>query len=161
MAENRVLWRYSVMALSDEQYARPHDYSIGSVRDQIVHLAQVDYGWFSDLRVSVRPGLEEAPQPPEFGDDRTAFRAWWDTVEDDMRALLAGLADDQMEARMIHDPHMAVWEALFHVLLHGADHRAQILALVHRLGAPTFPQDYVFWADGMLSGPPPDQGEAT
>ena len=40
---------------------------------------------------------------------------------------------------------MQVWEVLFHVLNHGTDHRAQVLAMLHHLGVPTWPQDYAIF----------------
>ncbi len=45
---------------------------------------------------------------------------------------------------------MDVWEVLFHVLNHAADHRAQTLAPLYAPGARTFPQDYAFFVMGKL-----------
>ena len=38
-----------------------------------------------------------------------------------------------------------VWEILVHMVNHGTDHRAQVLALLHRLGAPTFEHDLILY----------------
>jgi uncharacterized damage-inducible protein DinB len=40
------------------------------------------------------------------------------------------------------------WQVLAHVVNHGTDHRAQILRLLDRYGAPTFDQDLILhlWA---------------
>ncbi len=41
-------------------------------------------------------------------------------------------------------PHrIKVWEALVQVANHSTDHRAQIMAGLHRLGAPTMGQDFL------------------
>jgi len=38
-----------------------------------------------------------------------------------------------------------VAETLLHVVNHGTDHRAQILAMLHGMGAPTVAQDLLFY----------------
>jgi uncharacterized damage-inducible protein DinB len=37
------------------------------------------------------------------------------------------------------------WQVFAHVANHGTDHRAQILRLLHDLGAPTFSQDFMIY----------------
>ena len=76
-SENRALWDTCIMPLSQEQFTQHIDYSVGSVRNQIVHLMSVDDIWFSPLR-----GIEipEWLNPADF-DDRKIIRAHWDTVE--------------------------------------------------------------------------------
>ena len=48
-SENRKLWDDYVAGLSEEQFTREVAYSHGSVRDQLVHLIDVDLAWFRDL----------------------------------------------------------------------------------------------------------------
>src|SRR4051794_35523933 len=79
-AENRTIWDRYVSQLSPEQFTQPGGYSHGSVRDQLVHLLNVDDGWFSELR-GVAPAAEV---PPATGDDRALLRAHWDQVEQQM-----------------------------------------------------------------------------
>ena len=85
-AVNRMLWHF-IAQLSPEQFTQPMAYSHGSVRDQIIHLLNVDDPWFSELR-----GVEP-PEPPDLSedDDRAAIRAYGDGVEQRVRAYLAGL----------------------------------------------------------------------
>ena len=73
-SENRKIWDTYVTALSQEQFTQHVDYSIGSVRNQIVHLMSVDDTWFSGLR-----GVEipESLNPANF-DDRKIIHAHWD-----------------------------------------------------------------------------------
>ncbi|MBL8146344.1 MAG: hypothetical protein JNL34_08160, partial [Anaerolineae bacterium] len=42
-----------ILTLDDEQFARPFDYSLGSVRAQMVHVLSVDNRWLA--RVAGRP----------------------------------------------------------------------------------------------------------
>ena len=39
---------------------------------------------------------------------------------------------------------------LLHLVNHGTDHRAQMLAMLNSLGAPTFAQDYLHYLFGRI-----------
>jgi uncharacterized damage-inducible protein DinB len=143
-SENRITWDRYIMPLSQEQFTQPMDYSIGSVRNQIVHLMSVDDIWFSGLR-----GLEipEWLNPADF-DDRNVIRAHWDNLEQTMRDYLAKLRDDMLFEKPFaegEDKDLILWQVLIHVINHGTDHRAQMLRLLHDLGAKTVSQDYIFY----------------
>ncbi|MFZ4661021.1 MAG: DinB family protein [Caldilineaceae bacterium] len=143
--ENRTIWDRYITQLSYEQFTQPVSYSLGSVRDQIVHLMSVEEIWFSELR-----GVEPAePFPPATGDDRANIRAHWDSVEQSVRAYLAALPDDRLFAKPIQEPeedrNLIVWQVLLHVVNHGTDHRAQLLRLLNDLGVKTVSQDYIFY----------------
>lgn len=141
-AENRKIWEH-VQALSEADFLKPEAYSRGSVRDQIVHLADVDDVWFSDLRGQDGPTdwLEPMSSP-----DRALIRAGWDLIEEGMRSYLATLTDEMLSSQPLagEDAELTVWQVLLHVINHGTDHRAQILRLLHDLGQKTGPQDLVF-----------------
>ena len=142
-AENRKIWDTCIMSLSQEQFTQPSTYSIGSVRNQIVHLMSVDEAWFSDLRgVEIPQGLD-----PAQADDRELIRAYWDTVEQTMRDYLAALRDDMLFEKPLQgeDKDLILWQVLLHVVNHGTDHRAQLLRLLNDLGVKTGPQDYIFY----------------
>lgn len=143
-AENRKIWDTHIMSLSQEQFLQSIAYSMGSVRNQIVHLMNVDEAWFSGLR-----GIEnrEDLDPADF-DDRNAIRTYWDKVEQDMRDYLAKLRDDMLFEKPFPDGEdeiLILWQVLLHVVNHGTDHRAQILRLLSDVGCKTGPQDYIFY----------------
>ena len=143
--QNRKIWDSYVTPLSHDQFRQPVNYSHGSVRDQIVHLMSVDEAWFSELQ-----GVEPSePFPPANFDDRPAIRAQWDSVEQSMRAYLAGLQDDMLFDKPIEEPEedkdLILWQVLLHVVNHGTDHRAQLLRLLNDLGVKTEFQDYIFY----------------
>lgn len=142
-AENRKLWNAFVVPLTDEQFMRPLDYSIGSVRNQIVHLISVDDAWFSDLRGLAVPEHRD----PNTLSDRGEIRAYWDNVEQGMREYLAGLSDGVLAEKPLsgEDGELTLWQILLHVANHGTDHRAQILRQINDMGYKTAPQDYVFY----------------
>lgn len=145
-AENRKIWDNYITPLSYEQFTQNFSYSLGSVRDQIVHIINVDYGWFSELQ-GVEPN-EELPTNTTV-DDRELIRAHWDNVEQQMRNYLAALGDDMLLEKPIKEPEedkdLITWQVLLHVANHGTDHRAQLLRLLKDLGVNTTSQDYMFY----------------
>lgn len=143
-AENRTIWDSHIMALSQAQFTQNVAYSLGSVRNQVVHLMSVDDTWFSGLR-----GIE-IPDPlnPLDFEDRRIIREHWDVVEQNMRDYLAKLQDDMLFEKPFadgEDENLILWQVLLHVGNHGTDHRAQILRLLNDLGAKTVSQDYIFY----------------
>ena len=151
--ENRTIWDRYITQLSYEQFTQPVSYSLGSVRDQIVHLMSVEEIWFSELR-----GVEPAePFPPATGDDRANIRTHWDRIEQSVRAYLAELPDELLFAKPIQEPeedrNLIVWQVLLQVVNHGTDHRAQLLRLLNDLGVKTVSQDYIFYVyDNPVGG---------
>jgi uncharacterized damage-inducible protein DinB len=143
-AENRTLWDKYVTGLPQEQFTRPSTYSMGSVRNQLVHMMRVDNDWFNGLRGG---DFEEMPAPEAF-DDRETLRAKWDTVEQMMQGYLAALTDDMLTTKPFQDDedgNLILWQVLLHVANHGTDHRAQILRLLNDMGVKTVSQDYIFY----------------
>ncbi len=144
-AENRKLWQL-VRQIPFEQFVQDVPYSLGSIRNQVLHLMHVDEVWFSELSNLEPP---EPYQPANF-DDREAIGRQWARIEQEMRAYLGTLKDEMLNTKPIREPEedreLKVWQVLFHVLNHGTDHRAQILRLLHDLGVETTSQDYIFYA---------------
>lgn len=143
LSENRSLWEKYISSLSDEQFTKDADYSHGSVRNQIIHLMSVDDTWFSGLRGVPIP---EPLDPADFY-ERDTIRAYWDNVEQNMRAYLTELRDDMLFDKPLEgeDKDLFLWQVLLQVVNHGTDHRAQILRLLHDMGVKTTSQDYIFY----------------
>jgi uncharacterized damage-inducible protein DinB len=144
-AENRNAWDTYVMPLSDEQFTQNVSYSHGSVRNQVVHLMNVDDSWFSGLRgVEIPDSLD----PASFV-DRNTIRVHWDAVEQRMRDYLAGLRDEMLFEKPFaegEDKDLILWQVLLQVANHGTDHRAQLLRLLNDQAVKTVSQDYIFYA---------------
>jgi uncharacterized damage-inducible protein DinB len=139
---NRRVWDKCVMSLTDEQFQQDLPYSLGSIHRQTVHMMSIDERWFSGLRGLALPDFLKAEDYP----NRPAVRSYWDKVESQMRQYLDGLADHQLVAPL---ENLQVWQVLIHVVNHGTDHRAQVLAMLNSLGVTTFPQDLVFHLWGI------------
>lgn len=143
-SENRKLWENCIISLSQDQFTRPTAYSVGSVRNHIVHLMKVDDIWFSELKGLTEPAVSTM----DVGDDRVLIRQQWDAVEAMMREYLADLQDAMLFTKPIaleEDKDLIVWQVLLHVVNHATDHRAQLLRLLNDLGVNTGPQDYIFY----------------
>jgi uncharacterized damage-inducible protein DinB len=143
--ENRKLWEVCTGSLSRAQLSQPASYSHGSIWNQIVHLISVEDTWFCGLR-----GVD-IPEPldPDAFEDLYQMRAYWDAVEKDMHAYLAGLQDETLFQKPFadgEDQDLIVWQVLLHVVNHGTDHRAQVLRSLSDLGVKTDSQDYIFYA---------------
>lgn len=143
ITRNREIWEHCVTQLTLAQFKQKNLYSVGSVRNQCVHLFNVDERWFAGLRGDKVPGWYMSNRYKEFG----MVRKRWDQVENYMREYLQGLTDEMLEVDF--GDGIKIWQVLYHVLNHGTDHRSQLLAALHALGAPTFAQDYFYFAAGM------------
>jgi len=143
-SENHVVLRHAG-TLTTEQFTQPLAYSIGSVRDQLVHLMWVDDVWFSGLRGAPLP---DTFAPADFP-DLPAIGARWERIEQQQREYLANLRDDMLWAKPFaegEDKDLITWQVLLQVLNHATDHRAQILRQLHDFGVKTVSQDYIFFA---------------
>ncbi|MCA0454376.1 MAG: DinB family protein [Chloroflexi bacterium] len=151
--ENRKIWDTHIMSLSQEQFLKPDAYSVGSVRNQVVHMMSCDDYWFSGLRGLDMPDM---PDPTPF-EDRAAIRARWDGIEQNMKAYLAALTDDMLFTHPLPggDRLLALWQILLHVTHHAVDHRAQLLKLLNSLGVETTYQDYIFYVFDHYDGGEP------
>ncbi len=146
---NRKIWDQCIVNLPEEQFTQTIHYSVGSARNQVVHMMNIDDRWFSGLRGEAVPAFIDPTQFPK----REVIRAQWDAVEVRMREYLSTLTDDQLTTLPFYEPDQdmtQLWQILMHVVIHGADHRAQLLSLLNQLGVKTFPQDYYFFAIGRM-----------
>ena len=139
-----------VAGLSPAQFLAESDYSIGSIRSQLAHCMIVDIRWLARLQAETPPEMAYEDYP-----DQAALRREWERIRDEVSGFVRGLAAADLDDIVDLDFPDQVgiernprWQILLHVVNHGTDHRAQILARLHELGAPTFEQDLILhlWA---------------
>lgn len=137
-----------VMQLTEEQFTRPCDYSIGSVHAQVVHTMGAEWLWLTRVRGAA---ILRFP-PPEDYPTREMIRVRWDEIEQEWRAYLDGLKDEDLEKRIEYVSIRGntrrvnvLYDSLAHILNHSTDHRAQMLAVIHQLGGKTIEQDLIFY----------------
>jgi len=144
---NHKVWNF-VLALSEEQFKRPSDYSIGSVHQQVVHVMDAEAVWLARIRGAAPEIFHDAEVFPT----RESIRARWDTVEAAWHSYLDGLLDGDLQGTAEYISRTTgkqyrtpVWESVMQIINHSTDHRSQILALIHQLGGETGPHDFIFY----------------
>lgn len=136
VASNYRLWGHLLKHVTDAQFTQVLGYSHGCLHQQVVHLTATDRYWMHDIQTQPVTGLN-----PEDYPTRASFTPTFEATE---RALLA-YAQSLTDAGLQEIPDGLLetrWEALVHIVNHGTDHRAQILSMLHSLGAPTLEQDF-------------------
>lgn len=140
---DRQMWA-CVEQVSDAQFTQDLGYSRGALREQCLHLMGVEFWWPHFLRTGELRLLDEADYPT-----RATIRARWDEIEREVTAYVAALTPHELERDVrpdvwdAEDAPIKLWQALLQVANHSTDHRAQVLAGLKTLGAPTFEQDYL------------------
>ncbi|MDX9850703.1 MAG: DinB family protein [Anaerolineaceae bacterium] len=138
-AENHKTWDWYIHDLPQQLFTQKSDYSLGSVRNHLVHLMDIENAWFSGLS-----GVEPSNfSDPIHFDDRNKLHSAWDIVEENIRSYLSELQDDMLIDQPLdgEDKDLMIRQVLLQVVNHGTDHRAQILRLFHDMGVKTGPQD--------------------
>lgn len=143
---HRKVWG-CVEMLTDAQFTQDLGYSWGSIRGQVVHVMSAETVWFSRIQGRSPTALASETGYPT----RSSIRNAWDAVEAAMRAYLSALDDAMLQRDIVYrttkgvEHRQPLFEILAHVANHGTDHRAQILAMLHQLGAPTLEQDMLHY----------------
>lgn len=145
---HRQVWA-CIEALPDEaQFIQHVGYSMGSLRAHAVHTMFVDWRWIRRITGETLPAAPNAEAYPT----RADVRAQWDTIETEIRAAFEALTTDDLARVIEYDmPHRggvkrsAVWQIVSHLVNHGTDHRAQMLATLHLVGGKTIEQDMMFY----------------
>jgi uncharacterized damage-inducible protein DinB len=149
-AINRKIWDVCIVPLTDGQFQQKINYSVGSVRNLVVHMLNMDDRWFCGLRGEKIPGLLN----PVHYAKRDKIRSTWDRIEVDMRRYFERLRDDMFTKQpylAVDGDTIMVWQVLFHVINHGTEHRTQLLQALNQLGVKTFSQDYALFIKGFKS----------
>ncbi len=151
---DRQVWD-CILTLTDEQFDEPLDYSIGSIRNHCAHMMSVEYWWLYFLEHGELPDFNALQVYFDKATPRSVIRERWDEVEKGVLAYIDTLTPEELQ-REVKPPFwddgkrpVRAWEGLLQVAYHSTDHRAQILAGLHRLGAKTIGQDYLNFKDTM------------
>jgi uncharacterized damage-inducible protein DinB len=104
----------------------------------------VDENWFRGFHEPARPD----PLDPEEFPTPEVIAKEWKKVEEKMRKDLHEIDDSSLDDDFIIG--LKKWQVLFHVMNHGTHHRAQIFAMLERLGVKSYPQDYAIHILGRI-----------
>ncbi len=142
---HRQVWA-CVEKLSDAQFIQEFDYAWKSVHGQIVHVMGAEEVWLTRLRDGISPAILPTPQSYP---TRSAIRAKWDKIEKQVTAYVTMLDDNVANEILTYRNTKGTayqihrGKILMHLVNHGTDHRAQILYMIHQMGAETIEQDYL------------------
>lgn len=137
-----------VETLTEEQFTSDLGHSWGSVRGLLVHLMSAEWVWVSRLAHGISPTAHLTVQ--DFP-TRDRIKSNWKSVEASVRGCLDRLDNDKLDQLLDyknlsgHPQQTPVWQILYHLLNHGTDHRAQIMAMLNRLGAASVEQDMILY----------------
>lgn len=146
--EHRKVWDLCVMQLSEDQFRQESGYSHGSIHAEMVHVMNAERWWL--LRAQGQSPLSQ-PEIDAYP-TRESIRSRWDEIEAEMRAFVDGLDETSLFAPVQYTTPKgevidnSVWQILLHLLNHGTIHRAEIMAISHLVGGPTFDISYMRWA---------------
>lgn len=149
---NQQVWN-CVQKLSDAQFNQAHDYSTGSVYEQVFHLMSTDY-W--TLKMIDGTATDDAPKKENYT-TREAIWTRWQEIDAAIHKWLDHARDDDLNGEIGFQEtddlfiagSRAEWLAV--VENHTTNHRAQILALIHQLGGDTCEMGlYFFMRDRAL-----------
>lgn len=141
---NNRLWAIILDHLTDAQFTRTNDYSRGSIRNQLLHMANAQYYWLSGLLDLPDLPFLDAQEYPTRQAAREVCR------QSDQYILNIVRAMSDADLRRVPDGwSQPVWVALLQLAHHATDHRAQILHALHDLGAPTFEQNFAIYMENV------------
>lgn len=126
--------------ITDEQFLAGDEYSQGSIRNLMVHLASVDRRWLAGLK-----NLDDVGHlKQEDFLTRAGAREAFENVAKDLSEYVSTLTEEALNkpTDKVEQPQ---WQILLHLVNHGTDHRATVLQRLNELGVKTFPQDLVIW----------------
>ena len=143
---NQQVWK-CVESLTDEQFNQAHDYSTGSVYEQVFHLMTTD--WWT-LKMLDESRTEDPPQKEDYT-TRDILWEKWQEIDRDYHAWLDNATDDDLngEIGFPESEELTITgtraEYLMIIENHTTNHRAQILALIHQLGGETCEMGLYFY----------------
>lgn len=143
---NRCVWD-CVMQLSQADFEKQLSYSVGSIHVQCVHMMSTEYWWLGYLRTGESKFISD--EETDHYRDRAKLRTRWDDVTATNKAYLASVTDEELGRTVRPNwfseskAGITVAQALTQVANHSTDHRAQILAMLHTLGAEGVEQDFL------------------
>jgi len=139
----------AIEQLSDAQFASDLGYSLGSIRNIVVHLIGGHRRWLARLQgTSLPPHLrfEDFTSRPE-------VRTEWDKARGEFVQHVGSLTEADLARPVPHampdrgiEAAPQTWEILVHLVNHSTDHRSQILALLNvGFGILTPEHDFIIY----------------
>lgn len=140
---NRRVWDCAA-GLTDDQYRHDFGYAFNTIHGQFAHILAAEDVWLTRMSVGASPS--RLPSADDFP-TRDALRQHWDELEARFRDFVWALTNADLARTFSYtntkgtEFTSVIGPILLHLVNHGTDFRAQILYMLHQLGAPTIEQD--------------------
>lgn len=123
--------------LTQEQLDEPGTAGRGSIRQTLLHMIDTHQGWLSwwDGSLSAEEAMLLSLDPAEYP-DLAAIRGAWNAVNEQTRAFINPLGDEDMERIYTtatpdgSTVTFVLWRMMLHVVNHGTQHRSEIAAML-------------------------------
>jgi len=125
-----------VSQLTPEQFTQSVAGSYGSIRNTMVHMLSVEWGWLERCGGAQRGAALSAADYPTVA----SLRERWQQIEAYVREFLRTLRDEDLsrvvEFALSGGPNQAMplGELMHHAAIHGVHHRGQVALLLRSLG---------------------------
>ena len=121
--------------LTTVELTAPSDVTTRDLRATLVHELDVEWSWRLNLQGKLTDA-EEDLRPEDFP-DIAAIRERWRQDEEEMRAWLDGLTDEDVVAPVHSDlsaDNRPLWQYLLHIVFHAAQQQADAATLLTLAG---------------------------
>ena len=143
-ANSRVL--AAVRVLQPEDFTRDFGTSHGSVKGTLIHMLLGEWRWTqfwrgeSEAEVRAHTEVEWASRFSEV----PAIEARWALVENDRRAFIDNLTEEQLEHKLrVRRGEFSLGLMMLHLANHSSYHRGQLVGLLRQLGQKPPSTDFI------------------
>lgn len=132
-----------VKSAPEDVFKAEHDYSVGSLHQQVFHVMQSDWWAITSL---TEGDMSQSPKIEDY-DDFDSIMSKWQEIDSQYDEYIESLEslDGSVTIQMQTPFEMPLFDFLMSGINHGTNHRAQILALLHKHGQETCEQGYFFY----------------
>ena len=141
--------------VTQEQFLAPASFPYGGLRGTLLHILDAEWGWRMFLQNNdwSASDLDQADFPI-----LSAFQERWVKEEQEMRAYLASLRDEDMNIHRHYKTNNGeprdriLWHCLLHVVNHGTQHRSEAAALLTDHGCSPGDVDFTVFLNEYKPG---------
>jgi uncharacterized damage-inducible protein DinB len=141
--------------ISQAQLCAHSAFPRGGLLGTLVHILDAECGW----RLLLQRGEETEDLSEKDFPTLLSLEERWHDEEEHMRAYLAGLGDEEMQAVVRYTNPSGIkrervrWHGLYHVVNHGTQHRSEAAAMLTDLGQSPGDIDFtVFLVESVQRG---------
>ena len=138
--------------VTEKQFLAPAKFPFGGLRGTLVHILDAEFGWRTFFQTNDWSAPElKADEFPTLD----SIQKRWKKEEQEFRAYLATLKDEDMNVHKIYDTpegqhrDRILWHCLWHVVNHGTQHRSEAAALLTDYGSSPSDLDFTVFLNSL------------